>query len=48
MELKAAVYHLVLQFEFETCEQTQIPLQLARIPGGFQSERGIHLTLKRR
>lgn len=46
MEMKAAVYKMVLKFEFVPCERTQIPLKLAKNPGGFKTERGIHLTLK--
>lgn len=45
MEIKAAIYHLVLSFRFEPCAKTQIPLLLAKNPAGVQTEKGIHLTL---
>lgn len=46
MEVKAIVYHLMLSFSLEPTIKTQIPVKLAKSPGGTQTERGIHLELK--
>lgn len=48
MEVKVAVYYLLLNFKFEPNERTQIPLKLAKSLAGGVTEQGIHLELKLR
>lgn len=45
MEMKAAIYHMMLRFKFEPCAKTQIPLLLAKVPTGNRTDKGIHLTM---
>lgn len=42
------IYYLMLNFKFVPNADTQIPLKLAKSPGGMVTEKGIHLTLERR
>lgn len=45
IEVKTIIYYLLTNFNFETCEDTQIPLKLAKIPVGLETEKGIWLKL---
>lgn len=49
MEIKAILYHLLLNFSFEPNEKTQLPIKLKK--GTIHSptpENGMHLELKTR
>ncbi|XP_055619254.1 probable cytochrome P450 9f2 [Toxorhynchites rutilus septentrionalis] len=48
MEMKAILYHLLLNFCIERSEQTQVPLKLLKGMMSLGTERGIHLRLKLR
>lgn len=48
LELKTMFYFLLLNFEFEACEKTQIPLQLAKLPFFMKPEKEICVALKPR
>lgn len=48
MELKTIFYYLLLNFSFEVCDKTEIPLKFAKIPFGMKPENGIWLSLKPR
>uniref|UniRef100_U5EYB7 Putative cytochrome n=1 Tax=Corethrella appendiculata TaxID=1370023 RepID=U5EYB7_9DIPT len=47
MEVKAVIYYLLLNFSFEVCEKTQIPLKL-RSGFGMFAEKGVWVDLKLR
>ncbi|XP_049294624.1 probable cytochrome P450 9f2 isoform X2 [Anopheles funestus] len=48
MEVKAIVYHLLLHYEFQRCDRTQVPIQLAKGFTPLQAEKGVYLKLKPR
>lgn len=48
MEVKTVIYYLLLNFNFEVTEKTQIPLKLANNPNQLQSEKGVFIGLKPR
>lgn len=48
MELKTIFFYLLLNFSFEVCDKTEIPLKFAKIPIGIKPENGIWLALKPR
>lgn len=48
MEIKAVVYHLLLEFRLEPSEHTPIPLKFKRHPHSVKLDDGIHLSLRRR
>ena len=48
MEVKAILYHVLLNFKIEPNEQTQIPLKLAKSPIGISFEKGVHVQFKLR
>uniref|UniRef100_A0A182MV04 Uncharacterized protein n=1 Tax=Anopheles culicifacies TaxID=139723 RepID=A0A182MV04_9DIPT len=45
MEVKAIVYHLLLYYEFQCCDRTQVPIQLAKGLNPLKAEKGIFLKL---
>jgi cytochrome P450 family 9 len=45
MEVKTIFYHLLLNFNFEAYEKTQIPFKLVKNHFAFQIENGLHLAL---
>ncbi|XP_052871143.1 cytochrome P450 9b2-like [Anopheles cruzii] len=48
MELKAIVYHLLLEFSFERCPETQVLPQLAKGFMGLRLEKGIQIEFRPR
>ncbi|XP_055619253.1 probable cytochrome P450 9f2 [Toxorhynchites rutilus septentrionalis] len=48
MEVKSIVYHMLMYFSFERCEQTQVPLQLAKGFLALSPEKGIHIQFRPR
>jgi len=48
MEAKAILFHILLEFKFEKCDKTQIPVRLAK--GGFllKAENGLWMKLVKR
>lgn len=48
MEVKAVLYHLLLNFSFEPNEKTQIPMILKKFAFSLIPEKGMHLELKPR
>ncbi|KAJ6634903.1 putative cytochrome P450 9f2 [Pseudolycoriella hygida] len=48
MEIKAILYYLLLNFSFEACEKTQIPVKLQKIPFSLKPENGMHVKLRKR
>lgn len=48
MEMKAFLYHLVLNFSLHVVENTQIPIKLLKSFGNVRTEKGIHVGLKGR
>lgn len=46
MNIKAVLYHMLKDFQFEICEQTVLPLQMGRMSA--MPAKGIHLGLKAR
>lgn len=47
MEIEAFfLYQLVLHFQFERTEKTQVPIELTKGLVGLGAEKGIHLRLK--
>ena len=45
MELKTIFYYLLLNFKFDVCAKTQIPLKFAKLPFGLRTEKGVHIAL---
>lgn len=48
MELKAISFYLLLNFDLQPYEKTQIPVKLAKAAANFATEKGIHLELRQR
>jgi cytochrome P450 family 9 len=48
MEVKIAMYYLLLHFSFELSEKTELPFKLISSFGGLTAEKGIFLKLKMR
>lgn len=48
MEVKAIIYHILLQFSVEPTHETTIPMRLAKAPGAMKPEKEIILALRRR
>lgn len=48
MVAKSFAYSLILNFNIQPYEKTEIPLKLKRLPFGWIPENGIHLELKTR
>ena len=48
MEVKIAMYYLLLNFSFEVTEQTEVPVKLANTFGGLANKNGVYLELKLR
>lgn len=48
MELKTIIYYLLLSFDFEPTEKTQIPIKLSNNPTQLQSEKGVWVGFKPR
>lgn len=48
MEVKAAMYYLLLNFKIEPNEKTQIPIRMAKSTAGVATEKGVNLQLKLR
>lgn len=48
MEIKAILYHLLLNFTFEPNEKMEIPLKLKKTPFTLDAEKGVNLELKLR
>ena len=45
MEVKAVLYYMLLNFSFEVCKKTKIPLELQKISFGVRAEGGIWVGL---
>lgn len=48
MEVKAIIYYLVLNFSLEPNANSQIPIQLKKVPFGLSTEKGLKMDFKRR
>ncbi|CAD7084746.1 unnamed protein product [Hermetia illucens] len=48
MEMKIAIYYLLLKFTFEVGPETQVPLKLKRTPNGLQPDVDVKLRLQPR
>lgn len=48
MEIKALYFYLVLNFNIQPYEKTQIPIKIAKAPGKLIVENGTYLELKPR
>lgn len=48
METKAVLYYLLLNFTFEVCEKTEIPLVMGAKTFGMMPNNGIWLEFKTR
>lgn len=48
MEIKAIVYHIMLQFSLEVSHETPIPVRLAKTLVTMKADKDIILSLKRR
>lgn len=48
MEVKALFFYLILNFNIQPYEKTQIPLEIAKSVLNWSFENGIHLELKPR
>lgn len=48
MKVKAVIYHILLNFKFVPNEKSQIPLKLKAGPQGLATQKGIHVSLKKR
>lgn len=48
MEIKTVIYYLLLNFNFEVTEKTQMPLKYAKSPIGVKTEKGVWVALKPR
>lgn len=48
MEIKALFYYLLLSFNLQPYEKTDIPLQVAKTAANWVTKNGIHLELKPR
>lgn len=48
MQMKAFLYHLLLNFSLHVVENTQVPIKLIKSFGSVKTEKGIHVGLKAR
>lgn len=48
METKAVLYYILLNFTFEVCEKTEVPLIMGKKSFGITPDDGIWLQLKPR
>lgn len=48
MEIKTALYYLLLNYSLEPNAMSQIPIQLKKNPLMLQAEKGMHMELKPR
>lgn len=48
MEIKALVFYLLLKFNIQPYEKTQIPVKIAKSAANWITDGGIHLELKPR
>lgn len=48
MEVKAILYHLLLNFTFEANEKTDIPIKFLKNPFNLSTENGMNIELKPR
>lgn len=48
MNIKAIAFYLLLNFNIQPYEETQIPIKFAKAPAVLTPEKGIHLEFKQR
>lgn len=48
MEIKAFVYYVILNFNVQPYEKTQIPVKIAKAAANWMAEDGIHLEWRAR
>lgn len=48
MQAKAILYHFVMNFEVEKCDQTEVPLQLKKSSGSVEAANGFWVNIKSR